>query len=197
MKWQPKWRTIVVWCLFPHFHHLKCLQMHNYFPMSLHDWTVWHIYIHKERAVLQLKLLGYYSKCNACPAREKKTWESVCIDFVFRVFFVCVIGIEKVSMNYICSQHRDTKYVSFLPTKNQFCNFLDTNWVSYHLIQLCDDYRVSVCLHTLMGSFPRDCPHFRCQSQILGAQGTCTRLSNLAIKLGIPQHSSFSNLIIC
>lgn len=100
-------------------------------------------------------------------------------------------------MNYICSQHCDTKYVGFLPTKNQFYNFLATNWVSYHLIQLCDDYRVSVGLHTLMGSFPRDCPHFRCQSQILGAQGTCTPLSNLAIKLGIPRHSSFSNLIIC
>ena len=72
------------WFIAPHFYYLKCLQIRNFVPCVCMTKCCGIFYIRKGRAVVRLKLLGYESKCNSCPMREK--CGNHCAQFLFLLF---------------------------------------------------------------------------------------------------------------
>ena len=75
---------------------------------------------------------------------------------------------------YSCSTDTHTTLLrpgvcGVFPTK-QSCN---TSWVSYHLTQFWHSLPGdSVRFHRVRTQFHKTAPHFRCQSQVVGPQGT-------------------------
>lgn len=121
-------------------------------------------------------------------------WESLCAVFVFSgfcLFVFDVTGIQKVSMNCICSQHLWHHMCEFSPYQEPVLQ------LSGHQLGVLSSHSaltplgVSVIRHRCMSSFPQDCPYPRRQSQIPSAQGSRTFLFDLAIKLRAPPHAPF------